>query len=71
MAKALRTRFLPNKVVLLNPGERDSPETAQLAAFTGNQPSLGGKATAYVCLNYACKLPTTDINRMLELLGAG
>jgi uncharacterized protein YyaL (SSP411 family) len=71
MAKALRTRFLPNKVVLLNPGERDSPEAAQLAAFTRNQPSLGGKATAYVCLNYACKLPTTDVNKMLELLGAG
>jgi len=68
MAKALRTRFLPNKVVLLNPSERESPETAQLAAFTRNQSSIGGKATAYICLNYNCKLPTTDINTMLELL---
>jgi len=68
MLKALRTRFLPNKVVLLNPGERESPEIAQLVEFTRNQPSSGGKATAYVCLNYNCKLPTTDINKMLELL---
>lgn len=68
MVKALRTRFLPTKVVLLNPGEQKSPEIAQLAEFTRNQPSIDGKATAYVCLNYNCKLPTTDINKMLELL---
>jgi uncharacterized protein YyaL (SSP411 family) len=69
MVRALRTRFLPNKVVLLNPGEQESPEIAQMAAFTGNQPSIGGKATAYVCLNYNCKLPTADVRKMLELLG--
>ncbi len=68
MIKALRTRFLPSKVVLLNPSEQKSPEIAQLAEFTKNQSSIGGKATAYVCLNYNCKLPTTDINKMLELL---
>jgi len=68
MAKALRTRFLPNKVVLLNPGERESPEIAKLAEFTKNQSSIDGRATAYVCMNYNCKLPTTDIDKMLQLL---
>jgi uncharacterized protein YyaL (SSP411 family) len=70
MVKALRTRFLPNKVVLLNPSDQESPEIAQLAEFTKNQSSIGGKATAYVCLDYSCKVPTTDINEMLELLHA-
>jgi uncharacterized protein YyaL (SSP411 family) len=70
MVKALRTRFLPNKVVLLNPNERESPEIAKLAEFTKNQSSIEGKATAYVCLNYSCQSPTTDINKMLELLNA-
>jgi uncharacterized protein YyaL (SSP411 family) len=68
MVKALRTRFLPNKVVLLNPSEQESPGIAQLAEFTKNQSSIGGKATAYVCRNYNCKLPTTDMSKMLELL---
>jgi len=68
MVKALRTCFLPNKVVLLNPGERESPEIAKLAEFTKSQSSIDGRATAYVCMNYNCKLPTTDINKMLELL---
>ena len=68
MVRALRAHFLPNKVVLLNPGERESPEIAKLAEFTKNQSSIGGRATAYVCMNYNCKLPTTDINKMLALL---
>ena len=68
MVRALRTRFLPNKVVLLNTGERESPEIAKLAEFTKNQSSIDGRATAYVCMNYNCKLPTTDIDKMLELL---
>jgi uncharacterized protein YyaL (SSP411 family) len=70
MVKALGTRFLPNKVVLLNPDGRESLEIAKLAEFTRNQSSIGGKATAYVCMNYNCKLPTTDINKMLELLNS-
>jgi len=68
MVKALRTRFLPNKVVLLNPDGRKSPGIAKLVEFAKNQPSIDGMATAYVCMNYNCKPPTTDINRMLELL---
>jgi len=68
MVRALRAHFLPNKVVLLNPGERESSEIAKLAEFTKNQSSIGGRPTAYVCMNHNCKLPTTDINKMLELL---
>jgi Highly conserved protein containing a thioredoxin domain len=66
MLRALRREFLPNKVLLFRPAEKDSDIT-RIAGFTKNQLSLGGKATAYVCLNYICKLPTTDINKMLEL----
>jgi hypothetical protein len=68
MLKALRTHFIPNKVVLLNPSEQESPKIGQLAEFSQSQSSIEGKATAYVCQNYNCKLPTTDINKMLELL---
>jgi len=71
MARELRTRFLPNKVVLLNRSGRKPSEIAELAQFTKNQSSIGGKATAYVCVNHGCKSPTTDMNEMLELLNAG
>jgi uncharacterized protein YyaL (SSP411 family) len=29
---------------------------------------LDGKATAYVCENYACQLPTTEVGVMVKLL---
>ncbi len=68
MLQALRKQFIPNKVVILKPTEQNAPEITRLAEFTKYQTSRDGKATAYVCLNYNCKLPTTEINKMLELL---
>jgi uncharacterized protein YyaL (SSP411 family) len=68
MLRALRTHFAPNKIVLFRPTEKESPDIIGLAEYTKYQSSIDGKATAYVCLNYQCKLPTTDTGKMLELL---
>jgi hypothetical protein len=68
MVKELRAPFIPNKIVILRPMEEESPQIIHLAQFTKHLSSLEGRATAYVCLNYTCKKPTTDINTMLELL---
>jgi len=70
MLKALRTRFLPNKILLLRPTEEESPDIIRLAEYTRHQSSIDGKATAYVCLNYSCKVPTTDTTEMLGMLNA-
>jgi uncharacterized protein YyaL (SSP411 family) len=45
MLASVRRRFLPNTVVLSN---------------REGMPAIDGKPTAYVCENYACKLPVTD-----------
>ena len=68
MMAALRRQFVPNKVVIFRP-QGDLPEISRLAQFTRDQVSINGKATAYVCLNYNCRLPVTDPEQMLELLG--
>ncbi|HEX3036534.1 MAG TPA: thioredoxin domain-containing protein [Thermodesulfobacteriota bacterium] len=68
MLKALRNQFIPNKVVLLRPVETESPEITHIAEYTKDQLSLNGGATAYVCRNYECEFPTTDIGKMLEFL---
>lgn len=68
MLKAVRERFIPNKVVILKPDKNGSSEIVNLAKFTKDQKSIDGKATAYVCLNYSCRMPTTDVVKMLELL---
>ena len=68
MVHALHTDFIPNKVVLLRPIDQEASGIERLAKFTKYQTSIDNRATAYVCLNYNCKLPTTDKGKMLELL---
>lgn len=67
MIDAVRTKYSPSKVVLLKDDGEESNIT-DIAGFTKGQSRLDGKATAYVCLNHVCNLPTTDIDKMIELL---
>lgn len=66
MLKALRKEFIPNKVVILRPNEES--EITRISDYTKSLLSKGGKATAYVCRNFSCRLPVTDPGKMLELL---
>ena len=67
MLDAIRRAYAPRKVVLLRP-EGTETEIAGIAPFIKDQTMLDGKATAYVCVNRACSLPTTDPQQMLELI---
>ena len=70
MLQALHQSFIPNKVVVFRPSKTESSGIDKLAPYTAYQTSTNGQATAYVCINYNCKLPVTDTKRMLELLQA-
>lgn len=69
MLQALRQPFLPSKVVLVRPGDAHSRKIVKIAPFTKDMKAARGKATAYICTNYACQHPTTDLQKMLEFLG--
>ena len=66
MISALRGKYIPNKVVLLK--DENSVDITEIAPYTKAQKGINGSATSYVCLNFICKLPTTDPQKMLELL---
>lgn len=70
MLKALRSRFMPSKVVILVDSGEATPAIFRLAEFTKNLSAIGGSATAYVCKNQSCDLPTTEAAKMLDLLGS-
>jgi uncharacterized protein YyaL (SSP411 family) len=70
MLSAINQEFIPNKVVVLVPLETETPEITLLAPYTRQQKSIGRRATAYVCLDYRCQLPTTDTRTMLRLLNS-
>ncbi len=67
MIAELRKGFRPNQVVLLRTPE-NAEALATLAPYTGTQNSLGGKATAYVCRDFACDIPTTEVAKMVASL---
>ena len=69
MLKSLQRPFIPNKVVVFCSTEKDYPGIEEIAEFAKNYSTLNGKATAYVCINYECGLPTTDVDNMLKMLG--
>jgi len=66
MLTVLRRNFLPNKVILFRPDDSPRPSIVNIAPYTEFQRSVGGKATAYVCTNFACKSPTSDIATALN-----
>jgi uncharacterized protein YyaL (SSP411 family) len=70
MLEALRGAFVPNKVVIFRPTTEDNPAIDDITGFTKDLKSINGKATAYVCRERKCELPTTKPEEMLHLLGA-
>ncbi len=68
MLKALRSVFVPNKVVLVRSLDKDSSDLLKMAEFTKHFSMIDDKTTAYVCTNAKCNIPTTDPGKMLDLL---
>ena len=64
MLRTIRSRFLPNKTVLLV----SSREIGEAIPFAKDLVQLEGKATAYVCLDQVCQLPTTSPEMLTDLL---
>ncbi len=58
-------RYQPNRVVA---GAADG-DTAGIPLLEGRRP-VDGKATAFVCRNYACDLPATDVATLARQLDA-
>jgi uncharacterized protein YyaL (SSP411 family) len=68
LLRELNSRFLPNKIVLLVDGEASRKALSAYLPVIGTMTEKQGQATAYVCENYACQLPTADVKKFAELL---
>ncbi|HEX5709627.1 MAG TPA: thioredoxin domain-containing protein [Pyrinomonadaceae bacterium] len=58
LAREVWKRYLPNKVVVAS--REGDEEAARLVPLLAGREARGGKATAYVCENYACQQPVTS-----------
>ena len=68
MVRAVNARFLPKTLLLHRP--REAEEIVALAPFVEAQVAQDGRATAYVCRDYACQRPVHDAEALAAQLDA-
>jgi uncharacterized protein YyaL (SSP411 family) len=61
MLRAAHAPFLPHRIILGADGGTGQSFLSEHAAFIRDIKPFNGKATAYVCRNYACQQPTNDL----------
>ena len=68
MLQEVHRQYIPSKVIMLADGGKGQHFLAQRINFIQSVKMQNGKATAYICENYICQLPTTDLKIMARLL---
>ncbi|OYD07132.1 thioredoxin domain-containing protein [Paludifilum halophilum] len=67
MLRRVQSDFLPEAVILFRP-EGKADEITRLVPFTAEQRPIDGRATAYICRNYACRSPVTSLVELQEAI---
>jgi uncharacterized protein YyaL (SSP411 family) len=64
----MKSEYIPGKILLFKDTDQLSPALSPLAKWTATQETIGDKVTFYVCQDFACKIPTTDIKEALTFI---
>ena len=70
LVAAFDARYAPEELLLLVDSDATRARLAALAPFVGPLRPRDGHATAHVCVGYACRLPTTDLQEFSAQLDA-
>ena len=68
LLRVARRRFLPESGVMLVDGDEARRELARFSPALGAMGPVNGRPAAYVCENFACRLPVTEAEKLSELL---
>lgn len=66
MLREVNKKYIPNRIILLADGGTGQKFLSRYLPFIQSMIMLNGKATAFICENYACRLPTSDLTVMVE-----
>ncbi len=69
LLSVINKNFLPYSVVVVKDTASDN-DLKELAPYTEGQGMIDYKATAYICENFACRAPITDINELEKIIGS-
>ncbi len=70
MLREVHSRYLPNTQVLLADGAENQDYLARRLPFIATTFRIDGKATAYVCEDFTCKMPVNSKEGLAALLNA-
>ena len=68
LLRLVHERYIPNKFLMLADGAQGQKKLAEWLPFIEFIKQKQGRATAYICENYVCKLPTADLKVVARLL---
>jgi len=68
MIKSVNSHFNPFTVVLFKDSDEMEAEITSIAPYTEAQGMVDNKTTAYVCENFACMAPITDLKEFENVL---
>jgi hypothetical protein len=68
LVDVLRRAFVPNAVIAAAPASDFAGALGQALPWAKDKTAKGGRATAYVCVLGACKLPVTDAAELAKTL---
>ena len=68
LLRVVHERFIPNRILVLAPGGEAQTKLASYMPVVKEMAPMKGRATAFVCEHYACKLPTSDPAKVAKLL---
>ena len=68
LLRAVHDRFLPHAVALLIDSAETRSKLERLFPAAATMGEVNHLPTAYVCEDYACRLPTNDVSKLTELL---
>ena len=68
LLKEVHRHFLPHKVLILADGSAGQKFFAEKNEAIASMSMIDGKPAAYVCQDFTCKAPVTEIKALNELL---
>jgi uncharacterized protein YyaL (SSP411 family) len=68
MITMIHRAFLPRTVLLLRPDDESAQRIVKSAPFLKEMIAVKGKPAVYVCTQYACQAPITDVETLSQAL---